>query len=533
MIVVNLIQRSSDNQKIFLLIFAITFTVFIFTTSAHRYSPDEHTALELTTHLITQQPDPEFVAGQTQMGFHIESSRPWLTGPPCQNLILCYPTSIGHSLTEIPFVFANHHLEIITSDTVVWTDKDFDDPHYVWWRNSLDPDSTFLQLLYGPTLSALSVAVFFLVCRTMDFDRRNSIILTMFYGFTTTIWAYSKTSLNGVPEILFILLSFLLFKKFQKNGSATTVLLCASSLGFAFLIRLDAALFILIVFLFFLFEIKKQNGKIKKIILFAIPIALSYSIYLITDFLRYGQEYWLTYNTLGTTTNVVISSTDLSSIFVKSFGLLLSPGIGLLIFAPILFTIFFSFPDFYKRNKRDCIFFICVVVLYVFMYGRLEYWHGLVAWGSRYLLPVIPFFLLPLGVSLDKRNNKILKISLIILGSLGLFFNLIYMVQDVSWFVWSSASGDVWKGLFGLPYSYNYPLNIHPATLWTFEYSQLTQSIITAFTHLQVDIFLLKLLGPPLFGISFILLLTPLSYLLYTTLKEKQKLPDKSMLSQS
>lgn len=518
-----IIHDISKDEKLFLLIFMMTFVVFIFTTNAHRYAIDDDIAQQMTIHLVTQKPDPDFIAGKSQMQFNYAFLRPWLSGPPCQNGILCYGANIGHSITEVPFVFVNHYFKIFSDKPVVLTDKDFDDPVYVWWRNSLEPDFTFLQLFYGPTLSALSVGVFFLVCRTMDFDKKNSIILTMFYGFTTTIWAYSKTSLNGVPESLFILLGFLLFKRFQKNRSITNVLLCATSLGFAFLTRPDAGLFILIIFLFFLSEIRKQDKKIIKIISFVLPIALSYSVYQLIDFVRYGPVNWLTSNTLGSTANTVASNTFISSIPVKSFGLLLSPGVGLLIFAPILLTVFFSFPDFYKRHRRDCIFFLCVVGLYVLTFARLEYWHGLVAWGARYLLPIIPFLLLPLGASLEKRKNKTLKISLITLGGFGVFFNLVYMIQDVSWFVWGHVSGPGnWHGLFSIAKASD-PLYISPATLWSFQYNQLTQSIITAFTHLQPDIFLLKILGPIFFGLSFIALMIPLVYLLIREVRIKSE----------
>ena len=138
-------------------------------------------------------------------------------------------------------------------------------------------------------------------------------------------------------------------------------------------------------------------------------------------------------------------------------------------------------------------------------YGHIEFWHGLVSWSARYLLLFIPFFLLPLGASLELRKNTFLRINLIALGILGFFFNLVYIIQDVSWFVWGSPAR---TGLFSLG-DVQTALYIHNAVIWTFEYSQLTHSIINVFSNLQIDLFFVKLFGAPIFIIilSFSLLL--------------------------
>jgi hypothetical protein len=83
------------------------------------------------------------------------------------------------------------------------------------------------------------------------------------------------------------------------------------------------------------------------------------------------------------------------------------------------------------------------------------------------------------------------------LGSLGFFFNLVYILQDVSWFVWGSPGR---TGLFSLG-NIQTSLYIHDAVIWTFEYSQLTHSIINIFSNLQIDLFFVKLFGAPIFMI--------------------------------
>ncbi|MGI0010744.1 MAG: ArnT family glycosyltransferase [Nitrosopumilaceae archaeon] len=502
------IMRLNTDNKLFLLVFAITLTVFVFTNDGHRYTIDEDVAQKQSMNIVIQKPQPGYVQGESRILFEYPEYFPANDRPICQNGILCSQAPIGHSLTQVPFILINQNFHIITTD-IVFTSEDFDDPHYVWWRNTLEPDFTFLELFYGPVFSALSVGTFFLLCRTFDYTRKTSIILALLYGMATTIWAYSETSLNVVPATFFVLLGILFFRRFQKNQSHTNLIFCGTSIGFAFLTRYDVVLFIIPLFLFLLYDMRKKNEKVKKFLAFVVPAALSYGIYQIINLVRVGSS------------NISASSIGGDGVIhVGIFGLLLSPGVGLLIFAPILFTIFFAFPDFYKRNKQECILFLSFIVLFLGWYGTSPFWHGLNAWGARYLLMVVPFLLLPLGTSIEKRKSKVIKTSILILAAAGVFFNLVYLVQDVAWFVWGKMTTENEQGLYALG-KYGKGLWIHPLTLWTFEYSQLTHSIIWAFEHLQPDIFLLKVLEPQVFAPLFVTLLTPPVYLLLRLLQEK------------
>lgn len=513
-------KKHHDN-KIFFLIFLIVFAIFVFTNNGHRSSFDEDLSQKQAMYIVEWKPGPSYIPGNSTVLYEYQMYFPHPHGPVCRNAILCSPAAIGHSLTEVPFVFINHYFHVIKSDTIFLGSNDFDDPAYVYWRNTLDPDFTFLQLFYGPLFSALSVGTFFLLCRNFNFNEKNSVILAFLLALTVILWTYSKTSFNIVPAEFFTLLGFLLFRKFQKNNSNVYLILCSSSLGFGFLVRQDLILFILPLFVFLLYNLRKQNGKIKILLSFITPLLSSYIIYQAIEFMRgYGSAA----SAVTSAPANLVPTSQLSDLHIHIIGLLFSPGLGLFVFAPLLLTVFFSFPDFYKRNKPECVLFLSFSTLFVLYYGAGGggYWHGLVAWGPRYLVNIIPFLLLPLGASIEKRKSKTLKIVLLALAGIGFFFNLVYVVQDVIWFVWGNAS--LHTGLFGIEKNGLYPLNIHPATIWTFEYSQLTQSIMTAFTHLQLDIFLLKIFGAQAFGIMLASILIPLIFILLHLLRRNENI---------
>jgi hypothetical protein len=499
-------------KKLLLLVFTITFTVFLFSSDGHRYSPDEDWAHLQTIRMATLEPHPLYVDGVSIKLFeHPEGYALWSSGSPCYNYVICSPASVANSILQTPFVFLNNNYDIITKDTVEFTLDDFNHQHYVFWRNSQNPDFTFLELFYGPIFAALSVTVFFLICNVLNYRLKTSLTLTLLFGLSTPVWAYSQTSLTVVPTLFFVLFSFYFFTKYQKIQSSKFLIGCGLSLGFSYLIRSDPAIIILPLMIYFLITLVKHKQKIKKFFFFFVTLTPFYFITLLIENLRFGLSVGLN------TTSADISSlsrynADGLNLITGITGLLFSPGVGLFIFSPILLTLFFTFPDFYKKNKGYALLFIGFFILALTYFANIEFWHGLVSWSARYLLLLVPFLLLPLGISLELRKNIFLRIILIILGSLGFFFNLVYILQDVPWFIWGSPAR---SGLFSLG-DVQTALYIHDAVIWTFEYSQLTHSILAVFSNLQIDLFFVKLLGTPV----FIIILSILLFLQILTLKK-------------
>ena len=128
------------------------------------------------------------------------------------------------------------------------------------------------------------------------------------------------------------------------------------------------------------------------------------------------------------------------------------------------------------------------------------------------MLIIVAFLLIPLGASIEKRTHISFKISLGVLGITGAFFNLMYLVQDVSWFVWG-IMGTRTGGLYDVGGAS--VLWISPLVLWTFEFSQLTHSIMRAFINLQHDIFLLHVFGAGIYAVIVCMVLLPLIFVFF------------------
>tara|TARA_B000000460_G_scaffold247014_1_gene221240 strand:+ start:83 stop:1681 length:1599 start_codon:yes stop_codon:yes gene_type:complete len=512
------VKKLGINKKIFLSIFFICLTIFVFTSDAHRYSGDEDWQNLQAIRMVTLEPHELYVDGESRIRFEYPVDYPlYWQGYTCHNYILCSPANIAASVTQVPFLFINHNFNIITDDTITWNNTDFNDLHYVFWRNSIDPDFTFLELFYGPLYSALSLGVFFLICRSFNYEIRTSLILTLLLGLTTPIWAYSQTSLSLVPFVFTLLLAFYFFRRFQKNDSALNLIFCAMCLGFGFMVREEMAMIIVILMGFFIYNLRKRDGKIKKILCYLVPQIIFYTLTKLFFYLSSG----IMGHRIGTDISDIAvglgnSVLTLEILLTREFALLFSPGLGLLFFAPILFTMFFAFPDFFKKHKPETVLILSIMTFFMIEMGSFGHWHGLVAWSARFIVPCIPFLLLPLGASIESgKSKKLMMLIILILGSLGFLINLAFVFQDVSWFVWGQAGRDL--GLYSLGNDQT-SLYINDVVIWSFEYSQLTNSITTLFTGFYPDIFLLKLMGPGIFAATIFSLLLGQVYFLYRIL---------------
>ena len=513
--------KNNNSKKLFVIIFSLSFIVFLFTSDAHRYSLDEAHATDMSYSMATGEIHPLYVQGESKFSFNVPIMNPYNLGLLCTNGITCYPPSVFYTATQVPFIAANHFFQIITHDTVSFTTNDFVDQHYIFWRNSEKPDLVFMELFYGPLFTALSISVFFLICLEYKFTKKTSVILSLLLAFTTMMWAYSNTSINIVPSLFFILLGFLFYKKFQTCFELKFLLFSSLCLGFAFLIREASILFIIPIFGILLIDVFRKNTKILPFSCFTVTLIF---IYLLSKYAADLKVIQSTVTTAATVdvTNVASGFIPHVSTLIPMFGLLFAPGLGLFIFSPILLTMFFTFPDFFRKHKSDCILFSSFFLIMVFYFANLGItWHGLIGWGARYLLVLTPFLLLPLGSSLEKRNKRFMFILIIILGALGIFFNVSYVIQDNSWFVWGTPGGS--NGLYGLGIpnaicdrscqNEEADFYINNLTIWSFQYSQLTHSISLMFQGLQHDIYLLHLFGTFVYTTLFVSLCSVLFYL--------------------
>jgi hypothetical protein len=86
---------------------------------------------------------------------------------------------------------------------------------------------------------------------------------------------------------------------------------------------------------------------------------------------------------------------------VGLYGLLLSSGKSVFLYAPTAVLFLAAIGSFVKRNAVAGVACLLVPAVLVAFYSKWVAWHGDGFWGPRYLLPALPFLLLPVGHLLE------------------------------------------------------------------------------------------------------------------------------------
>ncbi len=124
------------------------------------------------------------------------------------------------------------------------------------------------------------------------------------------------------------------------------------------------------------------------------------------NFLRFGDPFQTGYFSEG----FVTPTLD------RWYGLLLSPGKGLLIYAPPVLAALIGWPRFWRAHRPEAAVVGMHIVGYLIFYGSWWAWHGGWAWGPRFLIPLLPVLLLGVGGLLQTRWGQH---AVLALGAIG------------------------------------------------------------------------------------------------------------------
>jgi hypothetical protein len=101
---------------------------------------------------------------------------------------------------------------------------------------------------------------------------------------------------------------------------------------------------------------------------------------------------------------------------VGLYGLLFSPGKGLIWYAPVVVLAPWAFVLLAKRHRALVEAFICFVAGYLLLLSKYVVWNGGWDWGPRYLLPCLPLLVIPLGEFIEDLSTKTIRRRYFLLG---------------------------------------------------------------------------------------------------------------------
>lgn len=275
---------------------------------------------------------------------------------------------------------------------------------------------SFLNVFIGAGICTF----IFIFSLLLGFSKRISFTLSILYGICTFSAVHIRDSYE-LQTTMFLLGAFLSLYIYSKKMNKMWLVATGIFAGMSITTRFTSSILIvpMVRFLWVKFRKEKMWNFLKALLLFVFCLVPFCIFYLYYNHLRFGSLLERGYGKicLGT----YGSEIPLTNSYLKSlFGIILSPGKGLLFYSPILLLGIVSFRFFYKKDKLVANLFLMTILLYICFYAIFYFWHGSMCWGPRYLLPIVPLLLIPIGLLMEtKKYRRIVTVFVVILSIIG------------------------------------------------------------------------------------------------------------------
>src|SRR5581483_5730140 len=184
----------------------------------------------------------------------------------------------------------------------------------------------------------------------------------------------------------------------------------------AILVKLTAVLAIPAVFVLAKPEKKSLTSKILAVSSIVLPVLGALSIYAWYNYARFGDVLATGYNMSGRAAE--LGGNGIGNPIIGFLGLIVSPGRGLIWYAPPVVVASLGYRSFSQKHKLASISFAFLAASWIALHSAYQGWDSGWGWGPRYLLPILPILLVPTVESLRLRKGKIICLALVVAGFL-------------------------------------------------------------------------------------------------------------------
>jgi hypothetical protein len=266
--------------------------------------------------------------------------------------------------------------------------------------------SRFIVSFFNVLVSALCVSFFFLVAERMLRSPGAAAAAAGLYAFGTLAWHYSGTMFSEPLAVLFVLVSFyfivLLDERFGGGAARITPLFISLSglcLGIAAATHMTSLLFLPF---FYLYARSVTGGRregrsgMAPSTLWLLAVAAILALLGWYNFARFGSL--LESGRALSGENPVFFHYPWTSEFWRGlYGLFLGGGKGLLLFCPAVLLAASGWRALYRKSLALAVILGSAILFRLLFVASYYDWHGGFCLGPRYLLPAVPFLILPFG----------------------------------------------------------------------------------------------------------------------------------------
>jgi hypothetical protein len=286
-----------------------------------------------------------------------------------------------------------------------------------------------LRLVYlsaNSVFTAITAGILVLLSRALGASRRSAVLLAMTFGLGTWAWAHAQTDFSEPGTAMLLTASILALTRWWQHRSPAAAAAVGFLIGATALTRSSTLLFIPVLFVAGLSRVKAtaEHGRFRQAIFFIVGGLIPGVIFAANAWLRFGSP-------LDNGYPPIIYATP---IYEGLFGLFLSPGKGLVWYAPVTIVVLFGLRQSWLANRRYSATVVALLVAHLAVYSRFEMWSGENAYGPRYLIPLLPLIVALVAPIIDSGQHwargvkAAATIGFLVPGVLGasLYFNAVY-----------------------------------------------------------------------------------------------------------
>lgn len=274
-----------------------------------------------------------------------------------------------------------------------------DIPFYLWGRAL----GAAVQgvMIWGLVVSAAAVAVLYLCALELGLNRRSSLLAGLVFAFATQAWPYSRTFFREPLTMLAYLVAFYALLRYRPPAPRHWVwpALLGTAVGIAFTTKqISVAILPSVLLLVVVYARQRRQepagGHLVDLAALLVPLGIILILGRIYHQVTLGGVELFARDITEYATNPQLSTMEPLRLVRAFLGLTVSPYKGLFWYSPVLLLGLVGFFPFLRRHRWEAIAYALVIGVHWLGYSRYLYWSGGVAWGSRYMLPVIPFLVL-------------------------------------------------------------------------------------------------------------------------------------------
>lgn len=285
----------------------------------------------------------------------------------------------------------------------------------------------FAASLVSCLFGAFTIAALWSISTLLGYPRRSTVLVTSIALLSTQLWPASRDSFPQIVIAFCIVASIGHLMTWRDPAFRRAPGAVGCFLGLLLAVRpFDAVLALPPIGLYALWqerdEIRRRKSVLtRSLMALALPVLLSALLVGAHDAARFGSPFVLI--PAGQTT-IAFNNPVLDGVH----GLLFSAHRGIVFYSPPVILGVVGLAMLARRRPAEVLLFTTIIVAFVLSYARYALWDAGVSWGGRFLVPIVPLAVLPIGELLQR--NRALAAAVLVLAVAGSFVQAMGTLLD-------------------------------------------------------------------------------------------------------